>query len=115
MGFMGCFVHVMRRLGRAVFVGDNGTMGQQHAARSTHPGAVVVGWDYGTYRTYGTYDYGTMGRGDYFVGDNGTMGRHPQKSFSKNKKSEDSSTDILEQSVHFSCFEIDIDASESWV
>ena len=38
---------------------------------------IVVGWDYGTYGTHGTYDYGTMRRGDYFVGDYGTMGRHP--------------------------------------
>ncbi len=26
--------------------------------------AIVVGWDYGTYRTYGTYDYGTGGLWD---------------------------------------------------
>jgi len=44
--------------------------------RTTRPGAVVVGWDYGTYRTHGTYDYGTRGQGDCFVGDNGTMGQH---------------------------------------
>ena len=39
------------------------------------PGAVVVGWDYGTYMTHGTYDYGTRGQGDCFVEDNGTMGQ----------------------------------------
>ena len=27
-------------------------------------GSIVVGWDYGTYGTHGTYDYGTIGRGD---------------------------------------------------
>jgi len=38
---------------------------------------VVVGWDYGTHGTHGTYDYGTMGRGDCFVGDYGTAPRTP--------------------------------------
>ena len=47
-----------------------------HALRTMRPGAVVVGWGYGTYRTYGTHDYGTRGQGDCFVGDNGTMGQH---------------------------------------
>ena len=37
----------------------------------------VVGWDYGTYGTHGTYDYGTMEQWDYFVEDYGTMGQYP--------------------------------------
>ena len=37
---------------------------------------VVVGWDHGTYETYGTYSYGTRGLGGDFVGDYGTMGQH---------------------------------------
>ena len=44
-------------------------------AASQDKRTVVVGWDYGTYRTYGTYDYGTRGQEDCFAGDNGTMGQ----------------------------------------
>jgi len=44
---------------------------------------------------HGTYDYGIMGRGDYFVGDNGAMGQRPPVLWSRSTHYTPSFTDAL--------------------